>query len=103
MPGRTALSPGVLAPTLPVPNRIPRPEYVGKATAREGTEPWLQTSEVIEKMRVAGRGGQGGRAGRHDRRIGPDRTRIHGRPRRVSVDAGLQGISEVVLHVAQRG
>ena len=48
MPGRTALSPGVLSPTLPVPNLIPRPEYVGKPTAKEGTEPWVQTPEVIE-------------------------------------------------------
>ena len=55
MPGRAALSPGVLSPTLPVPSRIPRPEYVGKATAQEGSEPWVQTPEVIEKMRVAGR------------------------------------------------
>src|SRR6202034_1218873 len=55
MPVRTALSPGVLSPTLPVPTRTPRPEYVGKPTAREGTEPWVQTPEVIEKMRVAGR------------------------------------------------
>ena len=54
MPARTALSPGVLSPTLPVPNLIPRPEYVGKPTAKEGTEPWVQTPEVIEKMRVAG-------------------------------------------------
>src|SRR5215831_9091118 len=55
MPVRTALSPGVLSPTLPVPNRIPRPEYAWKPTAKEGTEPWVQTPEVIEKMRVAGR------------------------------------------------
>src|SRR6201995_3270046 len=55
MPARTALSPGVLSPTLPVPGRIPRPEYVGKPRAREGTEPWVQTPEVIEKRRVAGR------------------------------------------------
>src|SRR5438270_7244078 len=55
MPVRTALSPGVLSPTLPVPKSIERPEYVGKPTAREGTEPWVQTPEVIEKMRVAGR------------------------------------------------
>ncbi len=55
MPGRAALSPGVLSPTLLVPSRIPRPEYVGKATAQEGSEPWVQTPEVIEKMRVAGR------------------------------------------------
>ena len=38
-----------------MPKSIPRPEYVGKPTAREGTEPWVQTPEVIEKMRVAGR------------------------------------------------
>ena len=55
MPVRSVLSAGVLSPTLPVPKPIPRPEYVGKPTAREGTEPWVQTREVIEKMRVAGR------------------------------------------------
>ena len=55
MPARTALSPGELSPTLPVPSRVPRPEYVGKPTAQEGSEPWVQTPEVIEKMRVAGR------------------------------------------------
>src|ERR1700739_4639188 len=55
MPARTALSPGVLSPTLSVPGRIPRPEYVGKPPPREGSDPWVQTPEVIEKMRVAGR------------------------------------------------
>src|SRR6201990_2136961 len=55
MRARTALPPGVIPPPLPVPSRIPRPEYVGKSTAQEGTEPWVQTPEVIEKMRVAGR------------------------------------------------
>ena len=55
MPVRTALRPGVVSPTLPVPKTIDRPEYVGKATAREGSEPWVQTPEVIDKMRVAGR------------------------------------------------
>ena len=111
MPVRTALSPGVLSPTLPVPKSIPRPEYVGKPTAQEGTEPWVQTPEVIEKMRVAGRiaagalaeAGKARRARRDDRRTGPHRARLHGRPRRLSVDAGLQGIPEVVLHVAERG
>jgi methionyl aminopeptidase len=38
-----------------VPPSIPRPEYVGKSTADEGSEPWVQTPEVIENMRVAGR------------------------------------------------
>jgi methionyl aminopeptidase len=54
MPVRSALSAGVVSATLPVPKPIPRPEYVGRPTAREGTEPWVQTPEVIEKMRVAG-------------------------------------------------
>lgn len=40
---------------LPVPKSIVRPEYVGRPTAHEGSEPWVQTPEVIEKMRVAGR------------------------------------------------
>ena len=55
MPARTALAPGALSPTLPVPKWIARPEYVGKSTAKEGTEPWVQEPEVIEKMRVASR------------------------------------------------
>ncbi|BBY32227.1 type I methionyl aminopeptidase [Mycolicibacter minnesotensis] len=55
MPVRAPLSPGVLSPTLPVPRSIPRPEYVGRSTAAEGSEPWVQTPEVIEKMRVASR------------------------------------------------
>jgi len=45
----------VVSATLPVPSSIARPEYFGKATAREGSEPWVQTPEVIENMRVAGR------------------------------------------------
>lgn len=55
MPARSALSAGLISPTLPVPSSIERPEYVGKSTAREGSEPWVQTPEVIEKMRIAGR------------------------------------------------
>ena len=54
MPVRTALRPGVQSPTLPVPKSIPRPEYAWKSTVQEGSEPWVQTPEVIEKMRVAG-------------------------------------------------
>src|SRR5882762_8743639 len=55
MPARTALRSGDLSATLPVPKSIARPEYAWKATAKEGSEPWVQTPEVIEKMRVAGR------------------------------------------------
>ncbi len=52
---RSALRSGVLSPTRAVPSSIPRPEYVGKQTAAEGTEPWVQTPEVIENMRIASR------------------------------------------------
>ena len=45
----------MLSPTRAVPSSIPRPEYAWQPTANEGDEPWVQTSEVIEKMRVAGR------------------------------------------------
>src|SRR6476659_1202040 len=55
MPVRTALRPGVLSSTLPVPRSIVPPEYAWKPTVNEGGEPWVQTPEVIEKMRVAGR------------------------------------------------
>ncbi len=55
MPVRTALRPGELSPTLPVPRSIAPPEYAWKPTVKEGSEPWVQTPEVIEKMRVAGR------------------------------------------------
>ena len=55
MPVRTALRAGVVSPTLPVPKSIERPEYVGRRPRSEGCEPWVQTPEVIEKMRVAGR------------------------------------------------
>src|ERR1043165_3615144 len=54
MPVRTALRPGVQSPTLPVPKPIPRPEYAWKSTVQEGSEPWVQTPEAIDKMRVAG-------------------------------------------------
>ena len=37
MPVRTALRPGVVSPTLPVPNSIDRPEYAWKPTARGST------------------------------------------------------------------
>ena len=52
---RSTLHPGVVSPMLPVPKSIERPEYVGRATVREGREPWVQSPEVIERMRIAGR------------------------------------------------
>lgn len=52
---RAPLVPGVVSPTLPVPDAIERPEYAWKDTVNEGSEPWVQTPETIEKMRVAGK------------------------------------------------
>ncbi|MUM19962.1 MULTISPECIES: type I methionyl aminopeptidase [unclassified Mycobacteroides] len=53
---RAALRPGELSPERRVPLSIDRPEYVGKAKVAEAIgEPYVQTPEVIEKMRVAGR------------------------------------------------
>ncbi|MGV9712379.1 type I methionyl aminopeptidase [Gordonia sp. NPDC003424] len=52
---RTALSPGTLSPRRAVPDSIDRPEYVWKSTVNEGHEPWVQTPETIEKVRVAGK------------------------------------------------
>src|SRR6266496_3815318 len=55
MPVRTPLKPGVQSPRRPVPSSIPRPEYVDKPAPKRNTEPWVQTPETIEAMRVAGR------------------------------------------------
>ena len=52
---RSLLVPGTPTPVRPVPARIPRPEYVGKAAPARSTEPWVQTSETIELMRRASR------------------------------------------------
>jgi methionyl aminopeptidase len=55
MPARTLLTPGVVSPERAVPAHIPRPEYVGRTSPARSDEPWVQTPEVIEAMRVAGR------------------------------------------------
>jgi methionyl aminopeptidase len=55
MPVRAALKPGELTPRRPVPNHIPRPEYVDKPAPARNTDPWVQPPEIIEAMRVAGR------------------------------------------------
>jgi methionyl aminopeptidase len=51
---RAALRPGQLSPRREVPAHIPRPEYVGKKLPRR-SETTVQTPEVIERMRRAGR------------------------------------------------
>ncbi len=52
---RTIIQPGVPTPVRPVPASIVRPEYVGKARPAASTDPWVQTDEIIDKMRVASR------------------------------------------------
>ncbi|MQY30721.1 type I methionyl aminopeptidase [Nocardia aurantia] len=52
---RKPLAPGTLSPTREVPRAIERPEYAWKKTANEGHEPWVQTAETIDKMRIASR------------------------------------------------
>lgn len=52
---RTALQPGRPTPIRTVPAGIARPEYVGRPGPAVSTDPWVQSPEVIEKMRVASR------------------------------------------------
>src|ERR1700712_1226226 len=52
---RTIIQPGVPTAVRPVPASIARPEYVWKVRPAKNTDPWVQTDEVIEKMRVASR------------------------------------------------
>ncbi|HEY0448557.1 type I methionyl aminopeptidase [Actinophytocola sp.] len=55
MPVRAPLKPGVQSPRRQVPSAIARPEYVDKPAPQRNTEPWVQTDETVEAMRVAGR------------------------------------------------
>ncbi|MBM9475026.1 type I methionyl aminopeptidase [Nakamurella flavida] len=52
---RTALRPGPPTPSRAVPTSIPRPEYVGKPRPAPSTDPWVQSDDIIERMRVASR------------------------------------------------
>ena len=88
-----------------------RPEYVDKPAPTRGTDPWVQTPEIIEAMRIAGRlaaqalqeAGKAVVPGVTTDEIDARGARVPARPRRVPVDAGLPRLPEVVLHVAQRG
>jgi methionyl aminopeptidase len=55
MPVRAPLKPGVQSPRRQVPLSIARPEYVDKPAPLRNTEPWVQTDETIEAMRIAGK------------------------------------------------
>jgi methionyl aminopeptidase len=47
------LVPGTISPTRPVPQRIPRPPYVGRATPEPFNGSEVKDAETIERMRVA--------------------------------------------------
>lgn len=49
------LKPGVITPMRLVPSVIARPEYVGKKAPKKHVGSDVQSQEVIEKMRIAGR------------------------------------------------
>lgn len=49
------LKPGSLTPMRPVPAGIARPEYVGKKAPMKHAGSDVQSQEIIEKMRIAGR------------------------------------------------
>ena len=49
------LKPGSLTPMRSVPAGIPRPEYVGKKAPEKHAGSDVQSQEIIEKMRIAGR------------------------------------------------
>lgn len=50
---RTIIQPGVRTPVRAVPASITRPEYVGRKAPAKSSDPWVQTDEIIQKMRVA--------------------------------------------------
>ncbi|MCW0214545.1 MAG: type I methionyl aminopeptidase [Pseudonocardia sp.] len=49
------LVPGTPTPIRTVPAHIPRPEYVGRKAPATNRDPDVQTPEIIEAMRIAGR------------------------------------------------
>jgi methionyl aminopeptidase len=106
----TAIAPAAISPRRPVPDSIPRPEYVDEPAPAPFTGSEVKDAETIERMRVAGRlarrratGRRARRARRHHRRAGPDRPRVPLRPRRLPVDPRLQGLPEVAVLERQRG
>ena len=100
------LSPWREVPAAHRPSRVRR--QAGAASRSDRT---VQTPEIIDRMRVAGRlAAQAAVARRralqargHHRRDRPGGARVPLRPRRLPVDAGLQGLPEVLLHQPQRG
>ena len=55
MSNRGKLKPGKPTPILTVPESIERPEYVGKDEAVSDTGPFVQSADVIARVREASR------------------------------------------------
>ncbi|MGP9693091.1 type I methionyl aminopeptidase [Brachybacterium sp. AOP25-B2-12] len=53
--GRALLMPGTISPERPVPAAIARPEYVGKDEAVSDSGPYVQSADVIRRVREASR------------------------------------------------
>jgi len=53
--GVSAVLPALVSPLRGVPASIPRPDYVGRSAPRRYEGPDVQSSETVDKMRVAGR------------------------------------------------
>lgn len=53
--GRALITPGTVSPRLSVPASIPRPEYVGKDEAVSDSGPYVQSADVIRRVREASR------------------------------------------------
>ena len=51
----TAIAPAAISPRRPVPDSIPRPEYVDKPAPAPFTGSEVKDSDTIERMRIAGR------------------------------------------------
>jgi methionyl aminopeptidase len=49
------LQPGAISPMRTVPPEIPRPDYAETGEPVRRRQPWVQTPDVISRMRVAGR------------------------------------------------
>ena len=107
----TAIAPAAISPRRPVPDSIPRPEYVDQPAPAPFTGSEVKDAETIERIRVACRlaaqarelVGSARRARRHHRRARPGRPRVPLRPRRLPLDPRLQGLPEVAVLERQRG
>ena len=103
------IQPATVSPPREVPASIPRPRYVGRPAPDPYTGDDVQSPEIIEKMRIAGRiAAQAMHAAAAV--ISPGVTTddldrvVHEfliDHRRVPLDAWLSRVSEVLLHVGQ--